>query len=100
VVCAVANYWPQPVHIDSLRILVLPKTLRQKIEIVPLSTKILNAAWLLIVYKPKTYLFEGQTIGLQYDARGLQLVKQALQKNGIKKTCHYTGSDTVTQLIY
>ena len=54
------------------------------------------------VYKPTTYLFEGQTVGLQYDARSLQLIlKQALQKTGITKpaTLHWLRHSYATHLL-
>jgi integrase/recombinase XerD len=53
------------------------------------------------VYKPKTYLFEGQTIGLQYDARSLQLVlKQALQKTELKNLpLHWFRHSYATHLL-
>lgn len=94
----------QPVHIDSLRNIVLLKNSKgKKDRIVPLSTKILEMLRdYYKVYKPKTYLFEGQTIGLQYDARSLQLVlKQALQKTGIKKpaTLHWLRHSYATHLL-
>ena len=84
----------QPVHIDSMRNIVLLKNSKgKKDRIVPLSPKILEMLRNYYkIYKPKTYLFEGQTIGLQYDARSLQLIlKQALQKTGITKpvTLHW-----------
>lgn len=94
----------QPVHIDSLRNIVLLKNSKgKKDRIVPLSTKILEMLRdYYKVYKPKTYLFEGQTIGLQYDARSLQLIlKQALQKTGIKKpaTLHWLRHSYATHLL-
>ncbi|WP_291098116.1 MULTISPECIES: tyrosine-type recombinase/integrase [unclassified Flavobacterium] len=84
----------QPVHIDSKRNIVLLKNSKgKKDRIVPLSSKILEMLRdYYKVYKPKTYLFEGQTSGLPYDARSLQLIlKQALQKSGITKpaTLHW-----------
>lgn len=94
----------QPVHIDSLRNIVLLKNSKgKKDRIVPLSTKILEMLRdYYKVYKPKTYLFEGQTTGLQYDARSLQLIlKQALQKTGIKKpaTLHWLRHSYATHLL-
>jgi integrase/recombinase XerD len=94
----------QPVHIDSLRNIVLLKNSKgKKDRIVPLSTKILEMLRdYYKVYKPKRYLFEGQTIGLQYDARSLQLIlKQALQKTGIKKpaTLHWLRHSYATHLL-
>jgi len=50
----------------------------------------------------KTYLFEGQTVGVPYDNRSLQLVlKQALQKEGITKpiTLHWLRHSYATHLL-
>ncbi|MFV8466356.1 tyrosine-type recombinase/integrase [Flavobacterium sp. LB1P62] len=94
----------QPVHIDSIRNIVLLKNAKgKKDRIVPLSPKILEMLRdYYKLYKPKTYLFEGQTIGLQYDARSLQLIlKQALQKSGITKpaTLHWLRHSYATHLL-
>ncbi|SFF46030.1 tyrosine-type recombinase/integrase [Flavobacterium xueshanense] len=94
----------QPVHIDSMRNIVLLKNSKgKKDRIVPLSPKILEMLRNYYkIYKPKTYLFEGQTIGLQYDARSLQLIlKQALQKTGIIKpvTSHWLRHSYATHLL-
>ena len=94
----------QPVHIDSMRNIVLLKNSKgKKDRIVPLNPKILEILRdFYKVYKPKTYLFEGQTIGLQYDARSLQLIlKQALQKTGITKpvTLHWLRHSYATHLL-
>lgn len=94
----------QPVHIDSKRNIVLLKNSKgKKDRIVPLSPKILEMLRdYYKIHKPKTYLFEGQNIGLQYDARSLQLIlKQALQKVGIKKpvTLHWLRHSYATHLL-
>lgn len=94
----------QPVHIDSKRNIVLLKNSKgKKDRIVPLSAKILEMLREYYkVYKPTVYLFEGQTIGLQYDARSLQLIlKQALQKAGITKpaTLHWLRHSYATHLL-
>jgi integrase/recombinase XerD len=94
----------QPVHIDSKRNIVLLKNSKgKKDRIVPLSSKILEMLRdYYKVYKPKTWLFEGQTIGIQYDARSLQLIlKQALQKAGITKpaTLHWLRHSYATHLL-
>jgi len=94
----------QPVQIDSIRNIVLLKNAKgKKDRIVPLSPKILEMLRdYYKVYKPKTYLFEGQNVGLQYDARSLQLIlKQALQKSGITKpaTLHWLRHSYATHLL-
>jgi integrase/recombinase XerD len=94
----------KPIHIDSKRnIVVLKNAKGQKDRIVPLSPKILEM--LRIYYKafrPTTYLFEGQTAGMPYDSRSLQLVlKQALKKARITKpvTLHWLRHSYATHLL-
>jgi integrase/recombinase XerD len=60
----------QPVHIDSKRNIVLLKNAKgQKDRIVPLSPKILEMLREYYkIYKPTTYLFEGQSAGRSYDS--------------------------------
>lgn len=94
----------KPIHIDSKRNMVVLKNAKgQKDRIVPLSPKILEM--LRIYYKafrPTTYLFEGQTAGMPYDSRSLQLVlKQALKKARITKpvTLHWLRHSYATHLL-
>ena len=94
----------QPVHIDSKRNIVLLKNAKgKKDRIVPLSPKILEMLRdYYKVYKPTTYLFEGQISGEPYDSRSLQQVlKQALQKTGITKpaTLHWLRHSFATHLL-
>jgi integrase/recombinase XerD len=94
----------KPVHIDSIRNIVLLKNAKgKKDRIVPLSPKILEMLREYYkVYKPTTYLFEGQTKGQPYDARSLQLIlKQALQKASITKpaTLHWLRHSFATHLL-
>jgi integrase/recombinase XerD len=94
----------QPHHIDSKRNIVLLKNSKgKKDRIVPLSPKILEILREYYkVYKPKTYLFEGQKEGAPYDARSIQLVlKQALHKTDIKKpvTLHWLRHSYATHLL-
>jgi integrase/recombinase XerD len=94
----------KPVHIDSKRNIVLLKNAKgKKDRIVPLSLKILEMLRAYYkMYKPKDYLFEGQTIGMPYDARSLQLIlKQALKKAGITKpvTLHWLRHSYATHLL-
>ena len=93
-----------PHHIDSNRNIVLLKNAKgKKDRIVPLSPKILEMLREYFkVYKPTTYLFEGQKTGTPYDARSLQQVlKQALQKTGITKpaTLHWLRHSYATHLL-
>ena len=94
----------KPAHIDSKRNIVLLKNSKgQKDRIVPLSPFILEMLREYYkLFKPKTYLFEGQNIGYPYDARSLQLIlKQALQKTGITKpaTLHWLRHSYATHLL-
>jgi len=94
----------QPVHIDSKRNLVMLKHAKgKKDRIAPLSPKILEMLREYFkVYKPTTFLFEGQKAGTPYDARSLQLIlKQALQKTGVLKpvTLHWLRHSFATHLL-
>jgi len=94
----------QPIHIDSKRNIVLLKNSKgKKDRIVPLSPKILEMLRdYYKVYKPLTYLFEGQIKGQPYDDRSLQQVlKQAIQKSGITKpaTLHWLRHSYATHLL-
>ena len=94
----------KPVHIDSKRNIVLLKNAKgKKDRITPLSPKILEMLReYYTVYKPSTYLFEGQTKGQPYDSRSLQLIlKQALVKVSINKpvTLHWLRHSYATHLL-
>jgi integrase/recombinase XerD len=94
----------QPHHIDSKRNIVLLKNSKgKKDRIVPLSLKILELLREYYkVYKPKTYLFEGQEVGNPYSNKSLQSVlKQSLTKAGIKKpiTLHWLRHSYATHLL-
>lgn len=94
----------KPVHIDSKRNIVLLKNSKgKKDRITPLSPKILELLREYYKsYKPKVYLFEGQTEGNPYDDRSLQQVlKQALKKANISKpvTLHWLRHSYATHLL-
>lgn len=94
----------QPVHIDSKRNIVLLKNSKgKKDRIVPLSPKILELLRAYYkLYKPTTYLFEGQTAGTSYSDKSLQQVlKQALMKSKITKpvTLHWLRHSYATHLL-
>jgi integrase/recombinase XerD len=94
----------QPVHIDSKRHIVLIKNSKgKKDRIAPLSPKILEMLREYYkLYKPTTYLFEGQTKSRPYDSRSLQKVlKQALPKAAISKpvTLHWLRHSYATHLL-
>jgi integrase/recombinase XerD len=93
-----------PVNIDSKRNIIFLKNAKgKKDRIVPLSPLILKMLREYYkIYKPKTYLFEGQNISMPYDARSLQLIlKQALEKTGIRKpvTLHWLRHSYATHLL-
>ena len=94
----------RPLDIDSKRNIVLIRQAKgKKDRITPLSPKtleLLRAYYQL--YKPKTYLFEGQEPGAAYSAKSLQSVlNQALQKANIKKpvTLHWLRHSYATHLL-
>jgi len=94
----------KPEHIDSKRMILIIKNAKgNKDRIAPLSPKIVEQLRTYYkAFKPKRYLFEGQQAGMPYDARSLQLVlKQALQKAGIKKpvTLHWLRHSYATHLL-
>jgi integrase/recombinase XerD len=94
----------KPIHIDSKRNIVFLKNSKgKKDRIAPLSLKILELLREYFkIYKPTTYLFEGQVSGMPYDPRSLQLVlKQTIKKAGITKpvTLHWLRHSYATHLL-
>ncbi len=94
----------KPEHVDSKReVLIIKQSKGKKDRIVPLSLKIIDVLRQYYqIYKPKTYLFEGQTEGSPYSNRSLQLIlKQALEKTGINKpvTLHWLRHSYATHLL-
>ena len=94
----------KPESIDSKRNIILLKNSKgKKDRIVPLSQKILQMLRdYYSIYKPKTYLFEGMTLGIPYSEKSIQSVlKQALQKVKITKpvTLHWLRHSYATHLL-
>ncbi|MEO6302039.1 MAG: tyrosine-type recombinase/integrase [Bacteroidia bacterium] len=91
-------------HVDTKRnLLIIKQAKGRKDRITPLSLKIsalLNEYYK--TYKPKVYVFEGQTPSTMYDDRSLQQVlKTNLLKTGIKKpvTLHWLRHSYATHLL-
>jgi integrase/recombinase XerD len=94
----------KPAHIDSNRmVLIIKQAKGRKDRIAPISMKTIEMLREYYkLYKPKTFLFEGATIGEPYDARSLQnVMKQAIRKAGIHKpvTLHWLRHSYATHLL-
>lgn len=94
----------KPNDIDSKRGLVLIKQAKgKKDRIAPLSAKVLELLReYYTAYKPKEWLFEGQSGKGQYDETSLaSVLKQALQKSKITKpvTLHWLRHSYATHLL-
>ncbi|MEY2830182.1 MAG: hypothetical protein RIQ33_2040 [Bacteroidota bacterium] len=90
--------------IDSKRNLILIKAAKgKKDRITPLSEKIiLMLREYYQLYKPLTWLFEGQIKGEQYSEKSLEnVLKQALSKTNIKRpvTLHWLRHSYATHLL-
>ena len=94
----------KPNDIDSKRnVVIIRQSKGKKDRITPLSPKILEMLRnYYIEFKPKTWLFEGQSNGKQYSEQSLQsILKQALQKTKITKpvTLHWLRHSYATHLL-
>ncbi len=90
--------------IDSQRhVVIIKKSKGKKDRITPLSPKILELLRSYYkVYRPKTYLFEGQQSNTPYTARSLeQVLKKSVKMAGIKKpvTLHWLRHSYATHLL-
>jgi integrase/recombinase XerD len=94
----------KPLDVDSKRgMLNILNAKGKKDRMVPLSEKIIDMLRnYYILYKPKTWLFEGQHAGAQYSERSLQMVlKHALHKANIRKpvSLHWLRHSYATHLL-
>lgn len=94
----------KPLDINSKRgLLIIRKAKGSKDRVVPISVKTIDLLReYYIMYKPKTWLFEGQNPGEQYSEQSLQsILKQALEKVRIKKpvTLHWLRHSYATHLL-
>ena len=94
----------KPADIDSKRnIIIIRQSKGKKDRIVPLSEKILlMLREYYVAYKPKEWLFEGQTIREKYSEKSLESVlKNALAKTKIKKpvSLHWLRHSYATHLM-
>ncbi len=90
--------------IDSHRnIVIIRQSKGKKDRIAPLSVKVLEMLRVYFkAFKPKTWLFEGQKAGVQYDERSLvSVLKSALAKTNIKKpvSLHWLRHSYATHLL-
>lgn len=84
-------------------LIIIRQSKGKKDRVVPLSPILLiQLREYFKIYRPKTWLFEGDTIGQQYSERSLQLVlKRQLAKTTIKKdvTLHWLRHSYATHLL-
>lgn len=94
----------KPENIDSKRhLLIIVNSKGKKDRVVPISDKIIKMLREYYkMYKPRTWLFEGQFENTQYSEQSLQSVlKQAITKANIKKqvTLHWLRHSYATHLL-
>ncbi len=94
----------KPNQIDSKRnVLLVKQSKGKKDRIVPLSNKTIEMLRkYYLMYRPTTYLFEGQTVGERYDERSLQrVIKKAVSLAKINKpvTLHWLRHSYATHLL-
>jgi integrase/recombinase XerD len=96
------NLKPAGVHSER-KILIIRQAKGKKDRITPIPESVIELLREYFKqYKPKTWLFEGQTSGEKYGERSLQLVfRQALVKSGIRKeaTLHWLRHSYATHLL-
>lgn len=94
----------RPTDVDSKRgLLIIRQAKGRKDRIAPISEKTIEMLRdYYKMYKPKIWLFEGQTAGEKYSEKSLQnVLKQALEKAKIKKpvTLHWLRHSYATHLL-
>lgn len=94
----------KPLDVDSKRgLLIIKRAKGRKDRIVPISDKTIEMLREYYKrYKPKVWLFEGQSPGEQYSEKSLQnVLKQALEKVKINKqvTLHWLRHSYATHLL-
>lgn len=94
----------KPENVDSLRHLLLILNAKgKKDRVIPISDKVIDMLREYYkIYRPKTWLFEGQNGGDKYSESSLQeVLKVALMKAGIKKpvTLHWLRHSYATHLL-
>ncbi|MFP4065465.1 MAG: tyrosine-type recombinase/integrase [Bacteroidales bacterium] len=94
----------RPADIASNRgLLIIRQAKGKRDRVVPISAKTIEMLRdYYLSFRPKVWLFEGQTRGEQYSSRSLQMVlKHALRKAGIRKpaTLHWLRHSYATHLL-
>ena len=94
----------KPFNVDSKRhLLIILNAKGKKDRVVPISDKVITMLREYYkIYKPRTWLFEGQWAGVQYSETSLQeVLKTALYRARIKKpvTLHWLRHSYATHLL-